>query len=90
MCLSAYVCVCVCVCVCVSVQDGIKPTVLYSTNKDVDSINNSELARLPGDSVLFKCRDTVRDTSSNTNHTHIMCLSAARSYLVCPELRKLQ
>ncbi len=65
-----YPCVYVCACVCPT-QDGIKPTVLYSTNKDVDSINNSELARLPGDSVLFKCRDTVRDTSSNTNtHTH--------------------
>lgn len=38
-------------------SDGIKPTVLYCTNNDVDSINARELAQLPGAAVVFTADD---------------------------------
>ena len=31
-----------------SADDGIKPTRLYSTNRDVDALNERELSQLPG------------------------------------------
>jgi hypothetical protein len=38
-------------------QDGIKPTILFSTNREVASVNEKELARLPECSVFFLAED---------------------------------
>mmetsp|Transcript_93271 Transcript_93271/g.263693 ORF Transcript_93271/g.263693 Transcript_93271/m.263693 type:complete len:679 (+) Transcript_93271:60-2096(+) len=39
-------------------DDGIVPTKLYCTNKNVDAENAKQLARLPGQEVLFRARNT--------------------------------
>ena len=38
-------------------KDGIKPTVLYATNKDVTAENKMHLNKLPGEKVEFVARD---------------------------------
>jgi len=38
-------------------KDGIKPTVLYATNKDVSAENKMHLNKLPGENVEFVARD---------------------------------
>ncbi|KAG2446559.1 hypothetical protein HYH02_008546 [Chlamydomonas schloesseri] len=40
-------------------SDGIKPTRLYSVNKDVDSLNRDELDKLPGEQVTLEGLDGV-------------------------------
>ena len=51
-------------------DDGIRPSTLFARNKDVEVLNNEELDRIDGESVLFACRLTkhvrVRASSSNT------------------------
>ena len=39
--------------------DGIKPTQLFSRNKDVDDTNEKELAKLTGDLMAFNATDEV-------------------------------
>jgi ATP-dependent DNA helicase PIF1 len=36
----------------------ILPTILYSTNRDVDEINEQELNKINEDTVTFRCRDS--------------------------------
>lgn len=40
--------------------DGILPTVLYTTNKDVDALNLEELSKLPHEEMVFKASDQVK------------------------------
>ena len=40
-------------------DDGIKPTVLYARNKDVDAENATNLGALPGDAIPFEAVDSV-------------------------------
>ena len=40
--------------------DGIKPTQLFSRNKEVDGTNELELSKLPGNLMVFKAADEVR------------------------------
>jgi ATP-dependent DNA helicase PIF1 len=40
-------------------EDEIKPTVLYSRNRDVDAENAANLHALPGKSEVFEAKDTV-------------------------------
>ena len=40
--------------------NGIKPTQLYSRNKEVDETNDRELARLAGEVLTFTSSDEVR------------------------------
>jgi ATP-dependent DNA helicase PIF1 len=42
-----------------SLDEEIKPTVLYARNKDVDAENVSKLAALPGDPIAFEAIDSV-------------------------------
>ena len=42
-----------------SVDDHIKPTVLYARNKDVDSENEMSLRALPGETCVFDAKDSV-------------------------------
>jgi ATP-dependent DNA helicase PIF1 len=42
-----------------SVDDHIKPTVLYARNKDVDSENEMSLRVLPGETCVFDAKDSV-------------------------------
>jgi ATP-dependent DNA helicase PIF1 len=44
------------------VSDGIKPTVMHPTNKDVTSENNLELAKLDGPSTCYTAIDAGADT----------------------------
>ena len=39
---------------------GIKPTQLYSRNKEVDETNERELGRLAGNTLVFNATDEVR------------------------------
>jgi ATP-dependent DNA helicase PIF1 len=41
------------------VDDGIKPTVLYARNKDVDFENTTNLDALPGNAISFEAVDSV-------------------------------
>jgi ATP-dependent DNA helicase PIF1 len=41
------------------VTSGIKPTQIFSRNKDVDDMNTQELAKLPGAKVAFGSKDDV-------------------------------
>ena len=41
------------------VTSGIKPTQIFSRNKDVDDMNTQELAKLPGKKVAFGSKDDV-------------------------------
>ena len=45
--------------------DGILPTRLYCTNRDVDRENELCLSRLGGDAVTFRCRDTFKGSPSS-------------------------
>ena len=40
--------------------DEIQPSMLYCTNRDVDSENASRLAQLPGDEVLYRAEDQYK------------------------------
>jgi ATP-dependent DNA helicase PIF1 len=42
-----------------TVEDGIKPTVLYARNKDVDAENTANLDALPGDATAYEAADSV-------------------------------
>ena len=53
-------------------NDGIVPTMLYCTNKDVDKMNTNQLASLEGDVHELKARDDLGLTVTAT----------ARSYLI--------
>ena len=44
--------------------DGIPPTRLYCTNRDVDSENAARLAELPGDSRVFASNDTPKEAEN--------------------------
>jgi ATP-dependent DNA helicase PIF1 len=43
---------------------GVKPTILYARNRDVDAMNREELDKLPGEAVIFDAED--RDIVPNT------------------------
>ncbi|CAK9092712.1 ATP-dependent DNA helicase PIF1 (DNA repair and recombination helicase PIF1) (PIF1/RRM3 DNA helicase-like protein) [Durusdinium trenchii] len=38
--------------------DGIEPTILFSKNVDVDSVNADALAKLPGNATIFRSQDS--------------------------------
>eukprot|EP00195_Chlamydomonas_chlamydogama_P005406 CAMPEP_0202891832 /NCGR_PEP_ID=MMETSP1392-20130828/1784_1 /ASSEMBLY_ACC=CAM_ASM_000868 /TAXON_ID=225041 /ORGANISM="Chlamydomonas chlamydogama, Strain SAG 11-48b" /LENGTH=735 /DNA_ID=CAMNT_0049575693 /DNA_START=1492 /DNA_END=3696 /DNA_ORIENTATION=+ len=63
-------------------QDGIKPTQLYSRNKDVDDVNSSELAKLPGQPVAYSSLDDV-----DLDPTQVTQLSAPEQQAVLNRLR---
>ena len=47
--------------------DGIKPTQLFSRNKDVDGTNELELAKLKGDTMVFNAHDEAREGTCSAN-----------------------
>ena len=57
--------------------DGIKPTVLLCTNRDVRKQNDRELAKLPGESVHYAAVDTVHaqfGDQDGANFSMVTCL----------------
>ena len=50
-------------------EQGIKPTVLYSRNKDVDKINEEELAKIKSESFTFKVRYGIHSLNNKTFST---------------------
>ena len=51
-------------------KDGIKPTKLFCTNKDVDSANLIELEKLPGEEHTFLAVDTGKDPWRKDMESH--------------------
>ena len=47
-------------------KDGIAPTKLYCTNKDVDLENEQRLLELPGEEVSFNARDLWKQLPSTS------------------------
>ena len=58
-----------------SADDGIKPTRLYSTNRDVDALNERELSQLPGEGRAYEARD--QGQGSALRHLQQNCLAPA-------------
>ena len=58
-----------------SADDGIKPTRLYSTNRDVDALNERELSQLPGEGRAYEARDEGQ--GSALRHLQQNCLAPA-------------
>ena len=65
-------------------KDGIVPTKLYCTNKNVDEENNRKLAQLPGKEVLFSATD---DYKGNYNQSVRNTLSQALDKKMPSEIR---
>ena len=57
------------------VRTGIKPTRLYSTNRDVDALNERELSQLPGEGRAYEARD--QGQGSALRHLQQNCLAPA-------------
>ena len=53
----------------------IKPTIFYSCNRDVDSVNESELEKLPGEEISFSAKDVFdsKIPSSRLKHYASVC-----------------
>nr|BDC17065.1 DEAD-box helicase domain of Pif1 [Sicyoidochytrium minutum DNA virus] len=45
--------------------NGVRPTVLYSRNRDVDYMNHLELSRLPGESKVYNANDIFKHPKAN-------------------------
>lgn len=45
--------------------NGVRPTVLYSRNRDVDYMNHLELSRLPGESKVYRSKDIFKHPKLN-------------------------
>ena len=54
-------------------RDGIVPTKLYCTNKDVDAENAQRLAELSGRSFLFPAHDTYKGTGGSKQTEEQLC-----------------
>lgn len=52
-------------------KDGIVPTKLYCTNKNVDEENNRKLAQLPGRDVVYNAHDSFKGSYSNSVETSL-------------------
>ena len=52
-------------------KDGIVPTKLYCTNKNVDEENNRKLAQLPGRDVVYNAHDSFKGSYSSSVETSL-------------------
>ena len=52
-------------------KDGIVPTKLYCTNKNVDEENNRKLAQLPGRDIVYNSHDSFKGSYSNSVETSL-------------------
>lgn len=62
--------------------DGIAPTLIFPRNAEVDAINASELAKLPGPRATFVARDDVSVSSMVRNQGSASASASARSRLL--------
>jgi hypothetical protein len=51
-------------------SDGILPTRIYTHRRDVDMLNSSELAKLPGEEYSFQAVDTGESSFINLIKSH--------------------
>lgn len=50
------------------ITDQIKPTRIYSLNRDVDNINKEELEKLEGDTVAYECTDVIMPKNKQSSN----------------------
>lgn len=62
-------------------REGIRPTLLYSKNVDVDTHNKQELAKLPGAAVAWQAYDSVQVDKRILEHGSIYEIQAAEQKL---------
>ena len=64
-------------------KEGIKPTILYCRNRDVDRINNQELDKLPGVRHVFKCDEYSKSRKEVTfNLPEELCLKVGAQVML--------
>ena len=53
------------------INEEIKPTRIYSLNRDVETINMQELEKLEGDIVAYECNDVIIPKNKENHNFHV-------------------
>jgi ATP-dependent DNA helicase PIF1 len=53
------------------INEEIKPTRIYSLNRDVEHVNMQELEKLEGDLVSYECTDTIIPKNKENHNFHV-------------------